>query len=109
MAAHLPKHFSLVIPIIDCWQSPSGSVLTNVVLLEQDPAVRVADASSSSASGRWPATWSSPGCSCYVFAHDHTPAGPMAVLAGMLATFAIDIPMLFGFSVARFQEPDRTD
>ena len=41
----------------------------------------------------------------YVFARDHTPAGPMAVLAVMLAIFAVDIPMLFAFSVARYQQP----
>jgi len=107
MAAHLPKHFSLVIPIIDLAVAV-GLVLTNVVLLSR---IRPFAWRTFFLVGKWALAGYVviSGMLVYVFARDHTPAGPMAVLAGMLATFAIDIPMLFGFSVARFQEPDRTD
>jgi hypothetical protein len=40
----------------------------------------------------------------YVFIRDDIPNDVMAFLAGMLILFAIDIPLLFGFSVARYQE-----
>ena len=41
----------------------------------------------------------------YTFARDHTPAGPMTVLALFLVVWAVDIPMLLAFTVARFAEP----
>jgi hypothetical protein len=40
----------------------------------------------------------------YVFIYDHTRGTQLVVLSLMLAVFAFDIPMLLGFSVARFQE-----
>lgn len=42
----------------------------------------------------------------YVFVVDGTPTRVLVVLIGMLAVFAIDIPTLLGFSVARYQDPD---
>jgi drug/metabolite transporter (DMT)-like permease len=41
----------------------------------------------------------------YVFVHDHTPAATMAVLAATLAVFAVDVPLILAFTVARFQDP----
>jgi hypothetical protein len=41
----------------------------------------------------------------YVFVYDHTPGRVLVVMSLMLATFAIDIPMILGFTVARYQEP----
>ena len=41
----------------------------------------------------------------YVFVLDHTPGSLLALLTAMLVMFAIDIPLLFGFSVARYQPP----
>ncbi len=41
----------------------------------------------------------------YVFVYDHTHGTQLVILSLMLAVFALDIPMLLGFSVARFQEP----
>jgi len=41
----------------------------------------------------------------YVFVYDHTRGAQLLILTLMLAVFAIDIPMLLGFSVARFQDP----
>jgi hypothetical protein len=39
----------------------------------------------------------------FVFVLDHTPASQLAVFSLMLAVFAIDIPLLLAFSVARYQ------
>ena len=42
----------------------------------------------------------------YVFIYDHTRGSQLVILSLMLAVFAVDIPILLGFSVARFQDPD---
>lgn len=42
----------------------------------------------------------------YVFVYDHTRGSQLVVLTLMLAVFMVDIPVLLGFSVARFQAPD---
>jgi drug/metabolite transporter (DMT)-like permease len=40
----------------------------------------------------------------FVFLHNHTPGNVMVLLSAMLAIYAVDIPLLFGFSVARYQQ-----
>lgn len=42
----------------------------------------------------------------YVFVLDHTPGTLLIVLTLMLVIFAVDIPLLLAFSVARYQPPD---
>jgi len=42
----------------------------------------------------------------YVFVYDHTRGTQLVILSLMLAVFAVNIPVLLGFSVARFQDPD---
>jgi hypothetical protein len=42
----------------------------------------------------------------YVFVLDHVPTSSLVLLIVSLALFAVDIPMMFGFSVARFQPVD---
>jgi hypothetical protein len=39
----------------------------------------------------------------YIFVLDHTRGGVLAVLTAMLAIFAVNIPMILAFSVARYQ------
>ena len=41
----------------------------------------------------------------YVFVYDHTSGTQLLILTLMLAVFAVNVPMLLGFSVARFEEP----
>jgi hypothetical protein len=41
----------------------------------------------------------------YVFVYDHTRGTQLLILTLMLAVFAVNVPMLLGFSVARFEEP----
>jgi hypothetical protein len=42
----------------------------------------------------------------YVFILDHTRDGLLLVLTLMLALFAVNVPMLLAFSVARYQPPN---
>ena len=46
------------------------------------------------------------GLLAYVFIRDDIPNDVMAFLGAMLLVFALDIPLLFGFSVARYQPAD---
>jgi hypothetical protein len=39
----------------------------------------------------------------FVFVYDHTPGRQLALFSAMLAMFAIDVPLLLAFSVARYQ------
>ncbi len=39
----------------------------------------------------------------YVFIFDHTPSRQLALFSVMLALFAVNVPMLLAFSVARYQ------
>jgi hypothetical protein len=39
----------------------------------------------------------------YVFVYDHTPGRQLALFSVMLAMFAVDVPLILGFSVARYQ------
>jgi hypothetical protein len=43
----------------------------------------------------------------YVFIRDHTPGAVMAVLAATLVVFALDVPVILAFTVARFQNPEQ--
>jgi len=42
----------------------------------------------------------------FVFVYDHTRGGTLAVLLLSLAVFAVDVPTIIGFTVARFAEAD---
>lgn len=44
----------------------------------------------------------------YVFVLDGTRGTPLVLMTLMLAVFAVDIPVLLAFSVARYQAPDPT-
>jgi hypothetical protein len=44
----------------------------------------------------------------YVFIYDHTPGRELALFSGMLVLFALDVPLMLSYSVARWQPPDAT-
>jgi hypothetical protein len=44
----------------------------------------------------------------FAFIYDHTPGPQLAAMSVMLGLFAIDVPLLLGFSVARHQAVDTT-
>jgi hypothetical protein len=41
----------------------------------------------------------------YSFLRDHLSGGPLVVLSLSLVVFAVHVPLLIGFTVARYQEP----
>ena len=41
----------------------------------------------------------------FTFIYDHVPGSTLVVLTLMLVVIAVDVPLLFGFSVARYAEP----
>ncbi len=41
----------------------------------------------------------------WVFVYDHTSGATLAVLISTLAVFAVDVPMIIAFTVARYDEP----
>jgi hypothetical protein len=43
----------------------------------------------------------------YVFVYDGTRGNQLLILTGMLIVFALDIPLLLGFSVARFADAEQ--
>jgi peptidoglycan/LPS O-acetylase OafA/YrhL len=40
----------------------------------------------------------------FTFIYDHVPGGTLAVLTLMLLVIAVDVPLLFGFTVARYAD-----
>ena len=44
----------------------------------------------------------------YVFIFDHTPARILALFSAMLLLFAVDVPLMLSYSVARWQPVDAT-
>jgi hypothetical protein len=42
----------------------------------------------------------------YVFVYDGVRGGTLAVLSGMLLVFALDVPLILSFTVARYAQPD---
>jgi hypothetical protein len=42
----------------------------------------------------------------FAFIHNNTPGPTLAAMSAMLALFAVDVPLLLGFSVARYADPD---
>ena len=103
LAAHLPGHPALAVPVA---LVAAGAVATgaDIVLLSRIQPFA------------WPVfflvfRWALlaylviAGLLGYVFVHDQTPAATMAVLAATLAVFAVDVPLILAFTVARFQDP----
>ena len=44
----------------------------------------------------------------FVFVFDHTPARELALFTGLLVLFALDVPLMLSYSVARWQPLDAT-
>jgi uncharacterized membrane protein YvlD (DUF360 family) len=101
MAAHMPKEVPLALPIA-LLTVGAALLAVNVVLLSR---VRDFAWDKFRLVGGWSlaAYVVIAGMLEYVFIKDDTPNDPLLVLTGMLLVYAIDIPLLFGFSVARYQ------
>jgi hypothetical protein len=101
MAAHYDHHTTLV-PAVVLAAAGGALVLVNVALLSRIPTFA------------WDVFFRVFGWTLlaylviagileYVFIFDHTPARQLALFSVMLALFAVDVPMLLAFSVARYQ------
>jgi hypothetical protein len=104
LSAHLPRHVSLG-PAVALLAASALLLVGNLVALS-----RVRDFP-------WPrflevAKWSLlayvviAGMIEYAFLRNHLSGGPLVVLTLSLVVFAVHVPMLVGFTVARFHEPE---
>jgi hypothetical protein len=101
LAAHLPGHAPLGVPI--------GLLIAAGVLLAVNAFLLSRLHDFAWATFRVVAGWTLlaylviAGMLEYVFVFDHTPGGTLVVLTFMLAIFAVDVPLLLGYNVARYQ------
>jgi hypothetical protein len=102
MAGHLPRHAPTG-PVLGLLAGAAAVWLVNATLLARVKPFnwRVF---------RQVASWAALGYVVitgmleYIFILDHTRGTQLLIITGMLIVFAANIPMLLGFSVARFQE-----
>ncbi len=101
MAAHVGRSSSLVAPLV---LAVAGAVvlLVNLVLLAR---IREFAWDKFFLVFRWAllAYLVFAGILEFVFVFDHTPGHQLALFSVMLAMFAVDVPLLLAFSVARYQ------
>jgi hypothetical protein len=102
LSAHLPNHVSLT-PAIVLLAASASLLAGNLVLLARVDAFawrRFFEIA------RWAllAYAIIAGMIEYVFLRNHTSGGPLVVLSLSLAVFAVHVPVLIGFTVARYQE-----
>jgi hypothetical protein len=104
LAAYLPKHAPLG-PAVACLAASAAVLAANVALLgrQRDFAW---------ARFRQVAGWTLlayvviAGMIEYAFVYDHTRGSVLVVMTLMLVTFTLTVPILLGFTVARFQRPE---
>lgn len=103
LAAHLPGHPGLAVPVATV---VAGALLTAVDLGLLSRVRPFA----------WPVfflvfRWALvaylviAGLLGFVFVRDHTPAATLAVLLATLVVFAVDVPLILAFTVARYADP----
>lgn len=103
LAAHLPGHPGLAVPVATV---AAGAALTAVDLVLLSRVRPFA----------WPVfylvfRWALvaylviAGLLGFVFVRDHTPGATLAVLVVTLLVFAIDVPLILAFTVARYADP----
>lgn len=105
LAAYLPKAAPLAPPIVLLVVS-AAVLLVNVVMLSR---VREFAWGHFFLVGRWTllAYMVIAGMLEYVFLVDQVRGGMLVVITLMLAIYAVDIPLILAFSVARYQPPDQ--
>ena len=100
MASYVPRKPPLVLPSV--LLALSGAlVLTNIVLLSR---LREFAWATFFRVARWAllAYIISAGMIEFAFVKDHTRGGPLFVVTLMLVIFAVDVPVIIAFTVARF-------
>ncbi|HEV7584618.1 MAG TPA: hypothetical protein VGO14_02450 [Solirubrobacteraceae bacterium] len=104
LSAHLPEHVSLG-PAIGLLAASALLLIGNVLALWRTPGfawgrfIEIA---------RWALLAYSiiAGLIEYVFLRNSTSGGPLVVLTLSLVVFALTVPVLIAFTVARYDEPD---
>ncbi len=102
LSAHLPKHVSLTPAVI--LLALSGALLVgNIISLSR---VRTFDWPRFFSVARWSllAYLTIGGLIEYVFLQNHLSGGALVVLTLSLVVFAVHVPMLVGFTVARYHD-----
>ena len=100
LSSHLPQHVPLA-PAIGLLAASAALLVVNLVLLSR---VREFDWPRFFQVGKWSllAYVVIAGMIEYVFLRNHLKGGPLVILTLSLAIFAVHVPALVGFTVARF-------
>jgi hypothetical protein len=103
LAAHLPHHVSIA-PALGLLIAAGALLLANVFIVSR---LRPFSWKSFFLVGRWTglAYLVIGGMLEFIFIFDHTRGATLVVITLSLLVFAIDIPLLLSFSVARYQKP----
>jgi uncharacterized membrane protein len=106
LSAHLPQHVSLTPAIVLL----AGSILLLAINLFLLARVRDFDWSKFFQVAKWSllAYAAISGMILYVFLRNHLRGGPLIVLTLSLVVFAVHVPTLVGFTVARYNQPEET-
>jgi hypothetical protein len=105
LSAHLPEH----VPLGPAWALLAASILVLAVNIVGLSRVRDFAWSRCFEVGKWSllAYLVIAGTILYVFLRNNVSGGTLVVLTLSLAVFAVHVPMLVGFTVARYATPDR--
>jgi peptidoglycan/LPS O-acetylase OafA/YrhL len=105
LSAHLPDH----VPLGPAWALLAASVLVLAVNIVGLLRVRDFAWNRFVEVGKWSllAYLVIAGMILYVFLRNSVSGGTLVVLTLSLAVFAVHVPMLVGFTVARYANPDR--
>jgi hypothetical protein len=103
LSAHIPQHVALA-PAIGLLVASATLMVVNMLLLSR---VRVFDWARFAQVAKWSllAYLVIGGMIEYVFLRNHLRGGALVVLTLSVAVFTIHVPMLVGFTVARFNGP----
>lgn len=104
LSSHIPNHVPLT-PAVALLAASAALLATNLALLAR---VKVFDWQRFVQVGKWSllAYVVIAGMIEYVFLRNHLKGGPLVVLTLSLVIFAVHVPILVGFTVARFYNPD---
>ena len=104
LSRHIPNHVPLT-PAIVLLAASALLLVTNMALLAR---VKVFDWQRFVQVAKWSllAYVVIAGMIEYVFLRNHLKGGPLVVLTLSLVVFAVHVPTLVGFTVARFYDPD---
>lgn len=107
LSAHIPQHVALA-PAIGLLAASVTLMAVNMLLLSR---VRVFDWARFAQVAKWSllAYLVIGGMIEYVFLRNHLRGGALVVLTLSVAVFTIHVPMLVGFTVARFHGPAAED